>query len=141
MHIRVPAFLVLGALLFGGGFFLGAHFTGKHPGNPGWAPIVGPVTRIILRHSDWEHNNGQLEERWAWASKSELGSVLDSQAIYNIELPQHAHLAELRWISSDMAMGYGGWYEGNMASARFYYLFLKQDGHWTIYRTHQIDIT
>jgi len=143
MQIRTSTRILSSAALLLGGYFLGAHLAGLHPGNPGWAPIIGPARRIILRHSDWgpSTNIEQLDERWAWESTSELGSVWDSQAIYNIELPEHAHLSELRWISSDMAMGYGSWWEGSLASSRFYFLFLKQDGRWAVYRTYRLSIT
>jgi hypothetical protein len=143
MQIRLLARFVSGVTLVLSGYVLGAHLAGLHPGNPGWAPIIGPARRILIRHSDWGASIDfrLLEGRWAWESTAVLGSVWDSQAIYNIELPEHSHLSELRWVSSDMAMGYGNWWEGNLASSRFYFLFLKQNGRWTIYRSYRLSIS
>jgi hypothetical protein len=77
-----------------------------------------------------------LSKRWERASKTQLGSNKDTEAIRaavirHMKHPQ-AKVHEIRWISPTVVMVASSWYTGPLAAAAYRYVLRKNDQGWSV---------
>ena len=77
-----------------------------------------------------------LWKRWERASKTQLGSNEDTEAIRaavsgHMKHPQ-AKVHEIRWISPTLVIAKSSWYSGPLAAAGYTYVLRKNDAGWFV---------
>jgi hypothetical protein len=87
-------------------------------------------------HARNEVDSILISKRWERASKTQLGSNEDTEAIraaiiQHMKHPQ-AKVHEIRWISPTVVMAKSSWYSGPLAAAGYTYVLRKNEQGWTV---------